>query len=114
MTQAIAPTASAGADKRPARVAAPPPSTRLQITSRVLAAIFAGYLLAALVQMLMARTLPMARTEATSLATLLCFTTYTCAVMWAFAARTVRQAWLGLLAPAAAAWAILLVMGAPR
>ena len=85
---------------------------RLGVASRSVAAIVGGYVLAALVTMLLSVSLPMARSEAVMTATLLSFAVYTCAVMWVFATRSALRAWLGLLIPAAVIAAILQSMGA--
>jgi len=85
---------------------------RLGVASRSVAAIAGGYVLAALVTMLLSVSLPMARSEAVMTATLLSFAVYTCAVMWVFATRSALRAWLGLLIPAAVIATILQSMGA--
>ena len=85
---------------------------RLGVASRSVAAIVGGYVLAALVTMLLSVSLPMARSEAVMTATLLSFAVYTCAVMWVFATRSALRAWLGLLIPAAVIAAILQSMDA--
>ncbi|KAB8058672.1 DUF3649 domain-containing protein [Janthinobacterium sp. FT14W] len=85
---------------------------RLGVASRSVAAIVGGYVLAALVTMLLSVSLPMARSEAVMTATLLSFAIYTCVVMWVFATRSALRAWLGLLIPAAVIAAILQWMDA--
>jgi hypothetical protein len=86
-----------------------PPSLakRADVASRTVAAILGGYVAAALSAMLMALTLPLPKDEAVSLATLLCFVTYACAAIWAFAARTPARACLWLGAAIAVAWALV-------
>lgn len=85
---------------------------RLGVASRSVAAIAGGYVLAALLTMLLSVSLPMARAEAVMTATLLSFAIYTCAVMWVFATRSALRAWLGLAIPAAVIAAILQWMDA--
>ncbi|MBB5607935.1 MULTISPECIES: DUF3649 domain-containing protein [unclassified Janthinobacterium] len=85
---------------------------RLGVASRSIAAIAGGYVLAALVTMLLSVCLPMARAEAVMTATLLSFAIYTCAVLWVFATGSALRAWLGLLIPGAVIAAILQWMGA--
>lgn len=80
---------------------------RLGVASRSVAAIVGGYVLAALVTMLLSVSLPMARSEAVMTATLLSFVIYTCVVMWVFATGSALRAWLGLAIPAAVIAAIL-------
>lgn len=74
---------------------------RARIVSRVLAAVFGGYAIAAASTAALALHLPLVRVDAVIAATLSSFIFYAFAVMWAFAARTAIRAWLGLLVPAA-------------
>ncbi|MDI9854747.1 DUF3649 domain-containing protein [Comamonas sp. 17RB] len=66
------------------------------IISRIVAAMFGGYALAALTSVA-ALALPMARTEAVFTGLLLSFVAYTLAVVWVFAVRSATRAWVGLL-----------------
>lgn len=75
------------------------PAPALPIISRLLAAISGGYLLTASVIVAcgaLASGSPAAAVMASSLAS---FAIYTGAVVWVFAARSSRGAWLGVLAP---------------
>jgi len=83
------------------RAAGPGWSWRLGIAARTLAAVGGGYALAALATLVLATGLPLARTDAVLLATMLSFVVMTGAVVWAFAARSAAWAWAGLLPPAA-------------
>ncbi len=83
---------------------------RLAVASRALAAIFGGYLLAALVTALLSVGLPLARAEAVLSATLLSFAIYACAVLWVFAAGSAWRAWLGLSIPSLVMAAVLHAM----
>jgi|RhiMetdeSRZDD1v2_1073273.scaffolds.fasta_scaffold03407_9 uncharacterized protein DUF3649 len=83
----------------------------LGVTSRVAAAIFGGYALAASSATFFAVFLPLTQVEATVAGTFLAIVMYVCAAMWAFAARSAWQAWLGLLAPAAIAMALVIISG---
>ena len=70
-----------------------------------MAAVLGGYALAtalpaAIVAILASGMGGMARSDAVLLAMSLSFVVYTGAVMWAFAARSARAAWLGLGLPA--------------
>ncbi len=80
-------------------------SHRLGVASRAVAAIAGGYVVAALSSVVLAICLPavfgMARSEATMTGLLASFAVFALAVMWVFAARTARRAWLGLVAAAA-------------
>lgn len=72
---------------------------RLGVASRAIAAIVGGYALSALVATVSAIYFPGTRAEAAIFGMLLSFVVYTLAVMWVFAVRSVRRAWLGLLLP---------------
>ncbi|HEY9572530.1 MAG TPA: DUF3649 domain-containing protein [Pusillimonas sp.] len=72
---------------------------RLEVASRALAAICGGYALTATASGLLALTLPMQRADAVLTATLLSFTLYACAALWAFAAGSALRAWLGIGVP---------------
>ncbi|MGO4332982.1 DUF3649 domain-containing protein [Cupriavidus sp. 2TAF22] len=80
---------------------------RLDVASRVVAAIGGGYVLAALATGLLAVVLPMPPSEAVTTATLLSFSLYACAVLWVFAAGSALRAWAGLAIPAAVMAAVL-------
>ena len=69
------------------------------LLSRIVAAIFGGYALAALTSVA-ALALPMARPQAVLTGMLASFVVYTCAVIWVFAVRSARRAWAGLLVAA--------------
>ena len=78
-----------------------PVSYRLAVTSRVLAAVFGGYLLAALASVCMTALLPISRADAVASGMMTSFLVYLVAVLWCFACRTALQAWLGLGVPGA-------------
>lgn len=77
------------------------------LVSRIVAAVLGGYGLAALTSVA-ALALPIDRTQAVVTGMLASFIVYACAVIWVFAVRSARRAWLGLLAAAVplllAAW----------
>ncbi|OWG13568.1 iron uptake protein [Delftia sp. K82] len=77
------------------------------LISRILAALFGGYAVAALASVAVLA-LPADRTQAAISGTLLSFAVYAGAVIWVFAVRSARRAWAGLLvtalALAPAAW----------
>ena len=79
------------------------------LLSRIVAAIFGGYALAALTSVA-ALALPMVRPQAVLTGMLASFVVYTCAVIWVFAVRSARRAWAGLLVAAVplglAAWSV--------
>lgn len=79
---------------------------RLAVASRVVAAVFCGYLLTALSSICLAQFLPLARAEAVVLGMTLSFLVYLLAVLWCFACRTAWSAWFGLLLPCAVLGAI--------
>ncbi len=70
------------------------------LVSRIVAALFGGYALAALTSVAMLA-LPMSKPEAVLAGMLLSFIVYTAAVIWVFAVRSARRAWAGLLVAAA-------------
>ncbi|VVN26418.1 DUF3649 domain-containing protein [Pseudomonas fluorescens] len=76
-----------------------PVSYRLAVTSRVLAAVLGGYVVAALASVSLTLWLPMARADAVVTGMMTSFLAYLGAVLWCFACRSAWQAWLGLLVP---------------
>lgn len=79
------------------------------LVSRIVAALFGGYALAALTSVA-AVALPMNRTEAVFTGMLLSFVVYALAVIWVFAVRSAWRAWAGLAVAAVplllAAWPV--------
>lgn len=65
------------------------------LVSRIIAALFGGYALAALVSVA-ALALPMTKPQAVLTGMLLSFLVYAGAVIWVFAVRSARRAWAGL------------------
>jgi len=78
-----------------------PVSYRLAVTSRALAAVFGGYLLASLTSICMAFWLPISRADAVVSAMMSSFVFYLLAVIWCFACRSAWRAWFGILVPSA-------------
>ncbi|WP_010220665.1 DUF3649 domain-containing protein [Pseudomonas donghuensis] len=76
-----------------------PLSYRLAVTSRSLAAVFGGYLLAAMASVCITLLLPVPRAEAVISGMMLSFLFYLVAFLWCFACRSAWQAWLGVLVP---------------
>ena len=83
------------------RKTSPPVSYRLAVTSRVLAAVVGGYLLASLASVCMTLWLPTSRADAVISGMLSSFVFYLLAVIWCFACRTAWRAWFGVLLPSA-------------
>lgn len=79
------------------------------LISRIVAAIFGGYALAALASVAVLA-LPMDKPQAVITGMLASFAIYAGAVMWVFAVRSAWRAWAGLIVVAAplalAAWAV--------
>ena len=75
-----------------------PMSYRLAVTSRVLAAVFGGYLVAALASVTLTLWLPLGR-DALVAGMTVSFLVYLVAVLWCIACRTAWSAWVGLLVP---------------
>lgn len=69
-------------------------STRWEVTARVLAAILGGYATAYAATAFLSVYLPLVRSERVVFASLACFAVYTIAIIYAFAARSARRAWL--------------------
>ncbi|GFM84528.1 hypothetical protein PSCICN_52200 [Pseudomonas cichorii] len=92
---------SSAVNKRPAKSTGVSVSYRLAVTSRAMAAIFAGYLLASVTSICIAQWLPIPRAEAVVTGMMLSFLVYLVAVLWCFACRTALQAWVGVLLPCA-------------
>jgi hypothetical protein len=79
----------------------------MAIFSRVLAALFGGYLLANMMAIALSYLLPGSRADAVMVAVFASFIIYAGAVVWVFSARTARVAWLGLLIPGLASGVII-------
>jgi hypothetical protein len=79
------------------------------LLSRIVAALFGGYALAALASVAVVA-LPVSRSEAVLTGMLLSFAVYAGAVIWVFAVRSAWRAWAGLVAAALplglAAWSV--------
>jgi len=80
------------------KLATLPMSYRLAVTSRVLAAVFGGYLVAALASVTLTLWLPLGR-DALVAGMTVSFLVYLVAVLWCIACRTAWSAWVGLLVP---------------
>lgn len=82
---------------------------QMPLVSRIVAAVFGGYALAALTSVA-TLALPMARSEAVFTGMVASFLVYAGAVIWVFAVRSATRAWVGLLIAAlpllAAAWTV--------
>ncbi|CAO3311210.1 MULTISPECIES: DUF3649 domain-containing protein [Pseudomonas] len=76
-----------------------PLSYRLAVTSRSLAALLGGYLLASMASVCIALLAPLPKVDATLTGLLLSFVFYLLAFIWCFACRSAWRAWLGVLAP---------------
>jgi hypothetical protein len=74
--------------------------SRQDVTWRVAAATCGGYGLTYAATACSMLLLPFSKTEALLTATMSSFIIYTSAIIWAFAAPTPKQAWLGLIVPA--------------
>lgn len=78
-----------------------PIAYRLAVTSRSLAALLGGYLLASMAGVFLTQWLPLPRVEAVLSGMMLSFLFYLGAMVWSFAARSAWRAWLGILLPSA-------------
>jgi hypothetical protein len=79
------------------------------LVSRIVAALFGGYALAALSSVAVIA-LPMSKVQAVIAGTLASFLVYAGAVVWVFAVRSALKAWMGLIIVAVplglAAWSV--------
>jgi hypothetical protein len=73
------------------------------LLSRIVAALFGGYALAALSSVAVLA-LPLSKPQAVLTGMLASFAIYAGAVIWVFAVRSALKAWAGLLIAAAALW----------
>lgn len=84
---------------------------RLQVASRVVAAVVGGYMLASALTVLSALVWPLPQAEAVLASMMLGFVWYTLAVMWVFSVKSATRAWLGMVLPtfivAALCWWLL-------
>lgn len=87
-----------------------PTSSRNALLSRVAAAVLGGYVLVSSATVFLSYLFPTERAEAVLAATLLSYAVYTGAVIWVFAVKTLRRAWLGLIVPAIAMGVLSLVL----
>ncbi|MEY8241699.1 MAG: DUF3649 domain-containing protein [Cycloclasticus sp.] len=71
----------------------------MALFSRLLAAIFGGYLLANVASIALTHLLPGSRADGVMVAIFVSFFIYAGAVVWVFAASTAWRAWLGLFIP---------------
>jgi len=67
------------------------------VTSRLLAAVFGGYVFSYAFTAALARLLPLAAVDSLIVATLPAYLVYTAAILWAFAARNLWHAWGGVV-----------------
>ena len=79
-----------------------PVAYRLAVTSRVLAAVVGGYLMASLAAICLALWMPTSRADAVITRMMSSFVFYLLAVLWCFACRTAWRAWFGVMLPSAA------------
>lgn len=76
-----------------------PLSYRLAVTSRSLAALLGGYLLASMASVCIPLLLPLPQVDAAMTGMMLSFVFYLLAFIWCFACRSAWHAWLGMLVP---------------
>ena len=76
-----------------------PLSYRLAVTSRSIAALLGGYLLASLGCIGISLLAPMEKVDAVLSGMMLSFVFYLLAFIWCFACRSASRAWIGVLVP---------------
>lgn len=74
---------------------------RIDMISRTIAGVFAGYGMSALCAACLAVCLPGEKADAAQTGTLTAFLVYTAAIIWAYAAASHWRAWIGVAVPAA-------------
>lgn len=74
---------------------------RLRVVSRIAAAVLGGYLLANTMIVALSYSLPLPLREGLMLATMLSYLVYPLAIIWVFAVKSLKRAWLGMLLPSA-------------
>ncbi len=74
------------------------PAYRWSVASRVAAAALGGYALTSAATVLLSLLWPAPRAQAVLWATMISFTVYTVAVIWAVHARSAGRAWAGMVA----------------
>ncbi|MDF0732830.1 DUF3649 domain-containing protein [Pseudomonas entomophila] len=79
-----------------------PLSYRLAVTSRSLAAVLGGYLLASTANVCISLLMPGEQVDAALTGMMLSFVFYLLAFLWCFACRSAWRAWLGVLLPSLA------------
>lgn len=83
--------------------------SKAPLAARIVAAMFGGYALAALTS-IAALALPMSDSEAVFTGMLLSFLIYAGAVVWVFAVRSARRAWIGLVVAALPLLAVVVMI----
>lgn len=86
-------------------------ATRRDVAARIVAAVAGGYAVSNVAAIGLAHVLPLPRSDAVMAGILTTFLFYGAVVVWCFATRTVRQAWLGILLAIAAFGALTLPGG---
>ena len=83
----------------------------LNITSRTLAAIFGGYILAATSSVLLTLILPLSPLENALIAMMLSFSVYAAAIVWVFSVKTHIRAWRDLMGLSGFSYLCILLLG---
>lgn len=83
---------------------------RIDVALRILFAVVGGYALATLAAVFLSYALPLSKSDAVVTASVLSFTLYTCAIIWVFSVKSLRQAWVGLLVPGVVLGALILTI----
>jgi len=80
------------------------------VVSRIAAGILGGYWAAYGTAALLSVTLPLGKTDATTLSTILALPAHLIALLWAFGARTALRAWIGIAGGAILSYALAQVL----
>lgn len=74
------------------------PYYRLLVLSRIIAAVVGGYAFSTMVILILTYLLPLPQKDALMLSTMLSYIIYLLTIIWVFSVKTVRTAWIGMIA----------------
>ncbi len=83
---------------------------RIDIALRILIAVAGGYTLTSLAAIFLSYALPLSKSDAVVMASTLSFALFTGAIIWVFSVKSLRSAWLGLVAPGLVFGALILII----
>lgn len=72
--------------------------SRLLVLSRIIAAVVGGYTFSTVMILVLTYLLPLPQKDALMLSTMLSYIIYLLTIIWVFSVKTVRTAWIGMIA----------------